>query len=321
MEYRRFGRTALQVSIVGIGTGGPSRLGMAYGATEKEAVGLIHRSLELGVNYLDTARDYYTERVIGRALTGHRDEIVLSSKVRPVLGDGVYLNRADLRSAVDRSLTKLQTGVIDVFHLHRVTKRSYDHAVNVLVPVLMELREEGKIRFIGLSESSGGDAAHSMLQRAVQDGCWDVIMASFNLFNQSARSEIFPVTREKDLAIEIMSSARSQFSNSDLLIAEIERLIASGELSSDQINRIDPLDFLRIGDSRITLSEASYRFAAHEPGVHVVLVGTGKITHLEENVAALNRGPLPAEIHERLVSMFGHLRAQLHVPGRILDLD
>lgn len=320
MDYRRFGRTGVEVSVVGIGTGGASRLGLEYGSTEDEAINIIRRGLELGITYFDTAANYKTEHILGRALVGHRSEVVLSSKVRPVLSEGVFRDREGLRTEVERSLAKLQTDVIDVYHLHRVTNLSYEHCVNILVPAMLELRDEGKIRFIALSESSI-DLDHSMLKRALQDDYWDVIMTSFNLFNQSARNEILPFAIRNDIAIEIMASARSQFSQPDLLVAEIDRLIGAGKLRANQINRIDPLDFLCDGERRITVAEASYRFAAHESGVHVVLVGTGNVAHLEENVAALNRGPLPTEIRERLVSVFGHLQAEVHVPGRESESD
>lgn len=318
MEYRRFGRTELEVSVVGIGTGGASRLGLAYGNNEDDAIEVVHRGLDIGINYFDTAENYKNEAVLGKALIGHRDEVVLSSKIGTVRPDGSFLDGAGLRNAVELSLGKLGTDVIDVFHFHRLGIRTYEYAINVLVPVMEELREEGKIRFIALSESSGIDIDHEMLKQAVQDDCWDVMMVSFNLFNQSARTQLFPGSIDKDIAVEIMASARAQFSQPDLLVAEIGRLIASGELSPDGINRDNPLDFLSSGDHDITVTEASYRFAANEAGVNVVLVGTGKVEHLEENVEALNRGPLPDEIRERLITMFGHLQAGVYVPNRVL---
>lgn len=318
MEYVRFGRTKLEVSTVGIGTGGASRLGLAQGSTDEEAMAIVRRGLELGINYFDTAESYRNEYILGRALEGHRDEVVLSTKVTPVLDDGELCDPAGLRLAVERSLANLRTDVIDIFHLHRVLIESYEHTVNVLVPTVMELRDEGKIRFIGISENTGGDVNHVMLQNAIKDNYWDVIMLNFNLFNQSARNGILPTAIKNDIAIEIMASARSQFSRPDLLIAELDRLISTGELRPDQINPLNPLDFLHSSDLDLdlTLTEASYRFAAHEPGVHVVLVGTGNIAHLEENVDALNRGILPADVRERLRSAFGHLQAEVHIAGR-----
>jgi predicted aldo/keto reductase-like oxidoreductase len=195
--------------------------------------------------------------------------------------------------------------------------RSYQHAIEVLVPAMIALRDEGKIRFLGLSESSGDDIEHETLQRALLDDCWDVMMVSFNLFNQSAREQVFARSIERDVAIEIMASARSQFSQPELLSAEVARLVATGRIAAGEINPDDPLDFLSVGGERLPVTEVSYRFASNEAGVHVVLVGTGRIAHLEENVEALGRGPLPMEVHDRLVRLFGHLREEVHVPGRV----
>ncbi len=316
MRYRPFGRSGLEVSVVGIGTGGASRLGLAYGNTQEQAIAVVQRGFDLGINYFDTAENYKNEEVLGKALLGHRNEVLISSKVGPLREDGSLLTGEELYTAVELSLRKLQTDVIDVFHLHRVSNRIYDYCAETLVPALEHLRDDGKIRLIALSESSGSDIEHTMLKRAVEDDCWDVFMASFNLFNQSARESLFSTSIEKSMAVEIMASARSQFSQPDLLIAEVERLVETGEIPADQVDRADPLSFLRTDDGQLSPSETSYRFAAFEPGVNVVLVGTGNIAHLEENVAAFDRGPLPEDLQTRLVTIFGHLRAEVHVPGR-----
>ena len=208
MDYRIFGRTGLSVSTAGIGTGGASRLGLSNGGTEEQAIAVIHRALDLGINYFDTAEGYHTEDVVGRALEGHRDEIVISSKIAPSHADGTMLDRAGLRRALETALGLLRTEMVDVYHLHRPSLEQYDYCLAELVPELEALRDEGKLRFIAISESTSADGEHTMLHRAVQDDCWDVIMTAFNLFNQRARTEVFPLTIEKDIAVEIMGAAR-----------------------------------------------------------------------------------------------------------------
>ncbi len=146
-----------------------------------------------------------------------------------------------------------------------------------------------------------------MLHRAVQDDCWDVIMTAFNLFNQRARTEVFPLTIEKDIAVEIMGAARGPFSRPDQLSTEVARLVASGAIDPERVDPEQPLASIAREKEVESLAEASYRFAAHEPGVNVVLVGTGNIAHLEENVKALTAGPLPAAVRDEMVGGFGHL--------------
>jgi hypothetical protein len=91
--------------------------------------------------------------------------------------------------------------------------------------------------------------------------------------------------------------------------------VDDGVISRDEVDPADPLRFLADGGVQ-SLTEASYRFVAHEPGVHVVLVGTGNPAHLEENARALSSGPLPAEVTKRLVSLFGHLSMAVDAPWR-----
>jgi L-galactose dehydrogenase len=264
--------------VCGLGGGGESRLGLAKGSTEQEAIAVVRRGLELGITYVDTAPNYGTEDVVGRALEGRRDGVVVSSKTLARRNDGTLVDRAGVRRGLEETLRTLRTDVVDVYHLHRVRPEDYDHARDEIVPELLGLRDEGKVRFLGISESTGSDPRHSMLRRTLEDDWADVVMTGFTFFNQSARDVLFPTTMEKDVAVEIMASARSYFSR-------------PGQL-------------------------AEYRFVAHEPGVHVVLVGTGNPVHLEENVRALSAGPLPAAVRERLVTLFGHLSMAVDAPWR-----
>jgi aryl-alcohol dehydrogenase-like predicted oxidoreductase len=314
MEYRAFGRTGLQVSVCGLGGGGESRLGLRKGSTEEQAVGVVRRAVDLGVTFFDTAPNYGTEDVIGRGLTGHRDAVVISSKTLVRRKDGSPVDRAGVRQGLEETLRRLRTDVVDVYHLHRVRPDDYEYAVAEIVPELLALRDAGKIRAIGITESTGTDGRHTMLSRALADDCWDVMMTGFTFFNQSARDVLFPETIRRGIGIEIMASARSYFSRPEQLADEILRLADAGLIDPDDVDRTDPLGFL-LGEVQ-SLTEASYRFVAHEPGVHVVLVGTGNPAHLEENVRSLSAGRLPDEVTKRLVALFGHLSLDVDAPWR-----
>jgi L-galactose dehydrogenase len=316
MEYRTLGRTGLRASVCGLGGGGESRLGLAKGSTEQEAIAVVRRGLELGITYVDTAPNYGTEDVVGRALEGRRDGVVVSSKTLARRNDGTLVDRAGVRRGLEETLRTLRTDVVDVYHLHRVRPEDYDHARDEIVPELLGLRDEGKVRFLGISESTGSDPRHSMLRRTLEDDWADVVMTGFTFFNQSARDVLFPTTMEKDVAVEIMASARSYFSRPGQLAEEIGRLADAGLIGRDEIDPADPLGFLKASGDVESITEASYRFVAHEPGVHVVLVGTGNPAHLEENVRALSAGPLPAAVRERLVTLFGHLSMAVDAPWR-----
>jgi L-galactose dehydrogenase len=315
MDYRTLGRTGLRVSVCGLGGGGESRLGLKKGSTEEQAVAVVRRAVELGVTYFDTAPNYGTEDVIGRGLEGRGDDVVVSSKMLPRRNDGSLVARSEVRAGLEETLGKLRREALDVYHLHRVRAEDYEYSLAEIVPELLALRDEGKIRALGISESTGTDARHSMLARALQDDCWDVIMTGFTFFNQSARDVLFPTTMANDVGVEIMASARSYFSRPEQLAEEIGRLVDEGVIGRDEVDPADPLSFLKEGGVAST-TEASYRFVAHEPGVHVVLVGTGNPAHLEENVRALSAGPLPADLQDKLVRVFGHLSMAVDAPWR-----
>ncbi len=315
MEYRPLGRTGLRVSVCGLGGGGASRLGLAKGSTPEQAVAVVRRALELGVTYFDTAPNYGTEEVIGRALEAHRDDVVISSKTLARRNDGSAVAGADVRRGLEETLRKLRSDVVDVYHLHRVRPEDYEHSLAEIVPELLALKDEGKVRFLGISESTGNDPSHSMLCRSLEDDWADVVMTGFTFFNQSARDVLFPTTIEKGIGVEIMASARSYFSRPEQLAEEIGRLVDAGVIGRDEVDLDDPLGFLA-AEGVSSPTEASYRFVAHEPGVHVVLVGTGNPVHLEENDRALNAAPLPPGGPKRLVSLFGHLSMAVDAPWR-----
>ncbi len=316
MEYRTFGRTGLRVSVCGLGGGGESRLGLRKGSTEGQAVDLVRRALDLGITYFDTAPNYGTEGVIGRALEGRRQQAVVSSKTVARRLDGAMVDATGVRRALDETLRRLRTDVLDVYHVHRVRPDDYQYTLAEIVPTMLALQDEGKIRFLGITESTGSDGRHGMLERALEDDCWDVLMTGFTFFNQSARDVLFPVSIERGIGVEIMASARSYFSRPEQLTQEILRLTHAGVVDRSEVDVENPLGFLFDESDLASLTEASYRFVAHEPGVHVVLVGTGNPAHLEANAQSLSAGPLPAEVSKRLVALLGHLSLEVDAPWR-----
>jgi aryl-alcohol dehydrogenase-like predicted oxidoreductase len=307
MDTVVLGRTGLEVGVAGLGCGGHSRLGQSYGASADESVALVRRALDLGVNYIDTAHAYATEQIVGKAVRGKRDQVVISTKVSPQRNDGDFLEASGLRDAVHASLEKLRTDWIDVYHLHGVGAAEYEYCVTELVPELERLRDSGTIRFLAISERFVMDAGHAMLQRAVQDDCWDVMMVGFNPLNPSARDRVFTVTRETDVAIEVMFAVRRVLSRPDELARVVRELADEGRIDGGGLDADDPLGFLVHEGGAASVVEAAYRFARHEPGCHVVLTGTGNVEHLEENVRSINAPPLPSSDLERLRSLFGHL--------------
>ncbi len=305
MDYVTLGRTGLRVSVLGLGGGGHSRLGQRTGATEDESAAIVRRALALGVTFVDTAEAYGTEAIIGGALSAARREDVVLSTKKSLRVDGRLITAAELSSGLDTSLTRLRTDYVDIYHLHGVRADQYNHAVTELVPAMYKLREAGKIRFLGITEAFAADPGHQMLSRAVRDDCWDVMMVGFNMLNQSARERVLAETRRRGTGVLCMFAVRDALSRPDKLRETIGELLGHGLIDRDAVDADNPFGFVR--SAAESLPDAAYRFCRAEPGIHVVLSGTGSVEHLEANVASILRPPLPDNVRARLVELFARV--------------
>ncbi len=309
MEYKTFGRTGLRVSVAGLGAGGPSRLGMATGGGEEGPIAVVRRALELGVNYIDTAEAYGTEEIVGKAIRDFdRDRLIVATK-KNAFREGEPVPSKVFAAGIEASLTRLGVETIDVFHFHGARLEQYQHIRNELIPLLQRMQQEGKIRHLAASEHFASDFEHGLLQQAIEDDLFDVVMVGFNMLNQTARRKVLPATMEKGIATECMFAVRRAFSKPARLREILVDLRRSGEIDADALDLFDPLDWVLEESDAKTLPEAAYRFCRHEPGIDVVLTGTGNIRHLEENVASLLRPPLPSNVVERLKEIFGRVHS------------
>ena len=307
MEYTTLGRTNLRVSVAGLGTGGFSRLGLKAGKSEDEAARLIHEAVALGVNFIDTAASYGTEGVIGKALkTIPRDQLVIATKAQFHRGNE-WMPPEKFVAGLDSSLRKMGTDYVDVFNLHGVELDEYDYAIKRIAPALIEQKAKGKIRHIGLTENPIVDFTNDMLLRAMRDPVWEVFMVGFHMMHQGARRNVFPVTRAKGIGTLLMFAVRSMFADPPRIAREMKALAAKGLVEKSLGESDDPLGFLVHEGGAANVVEAAYRFVRHEPGVDVVLFGTGDVAHLRTNVASLLKPPLPQADRDKLAKLFGHL--------------
>jgi aryl-alcohol dehydrogenase-like predicted oxidoreductase len=307
MDYVTLGRTGIRVSVAGLGCGGFSQLGLAQGKSEAAAIGIIHQALELGVNFFDTAAAYGTEPVLGKAIRSvRRDEVVISTKA-PFSFSNPHSTPEGIVASLDNSLRRLDTDYIDIYQLHGVPPNAYDHALNELAPVLLREKAKGKFRHLGITETAPHDPEHEVLHRAAQDGIWDVVMVGFHMMHQNARDRVFPLTRANRVGTLLMFVVRNIFSKPERLQATMRDLAAAGEVSQWLAESPDPLGFLIYEGGAATVPDAAYRFVRHEPGVDVVLFGTGDPEHLRTNIASILKPPLPETDRRQLAELFGYL--------------
>ena len=250
----------------------------------------------------DTAEAYRTEEIAGRAIQGYdRESLVISTKK----STRSTITAKDVKNSLERSLKLLGTKYIDIYHLHAPILKDYDFLAKEIVPVLLNMKEEGKIRFLGITERFNQDPQHNMLQRALQDDFWDAMMVGFNILNQSARDRVFPKTMEKNIGVLIMFAVRRALSRPERLKQCIKELIEKKQIDPSDIDEDNPLGFLIHPDGgAISVTDAAYRFCHYEPRTHVILSGTGNIDHLKENIESFYRPPLPEKDLMRIKKIF-----------------
>lgn len=251
MRYRSLGRTGKKVSVISLGSGGPSRLGQDRGASIDDMAVLVRTACELGINFFDTAPAYGdSEEILGHALRDvDRGTYLLATKVT-VSTDGRLHEAEAADTSVTRSLRRLGTDHVDIVQLHGVRPEHYSEAVDRLLPVLEARRRSGDVRFIGVTEASRHDPDHSMLAMALKDGRFDTVMVEYNLDATGAAAAVFPSAVAAEAGVIVMR----------VVTAEVLRRSPAA---------------------------AAYRFAAAHPAVATVLSGTADPAHLAENVAAV----------------------------------
>lgn len=194
METRKLGREGLEVSAIGLGCMGMSEF---YGERDDaESIATLHRALELGVTFLDTADMYgpfINEKLVGKAIAGHRDQVVLATKFGNMRGeDGAFLGVSGkpeyVRACCDASLQRLGVDHIDLYYQHRVDKGT---PIEETVGAMAELVKAGKVRYLGLSEASP-----STLRRAMKVHPISALQTEYSIFEREVEQEILPTCRE-----------------------------------------------------------------------------------------------------------------------------
>jgi aryl-alcohol dehydrogenase-like predicted oxidoreductase len=284
-----------------LGCGGFSRLGIDQGLDH--AAGIVRAAYDAGVRFFDTATVYGTQTAVGRGLQGiDRDSYVLSTKF-------LYHDKAaaDMESTLEESLRELKTEYVDIYHLHGVAPEDYPRVRDLFVPVMRKLKQQGKIRFLGITEVFARDTAHEMFRIALPEDIFDVIMTGYNILNPSAAKRVLPPAREKNLGVLNMFAVRKALHSAEQLAVDIDRILEKGQADPALIDREAPLGFLTRGGAAASIMDAAYRFCRHTPGVDVTLTGTSNSAHLLENLASLEKPPLPREIVEKIEALFGNV--------------
>jgi aryl-alcohol dehydrogenase-like predicted oxidoreductase len=288
---RRTLSTGLEVSEQGLGCMGMSEF---YGdVDEQEAMATIHRALQLGVNFLDTADMYgpfTNERLVGRAIAGRRDEIVLATKFGNVRGPngerlGIRGDAAYVREACEASLERLGTDHIDLYYQHRVDP---EVPIEETVGAMAELVGEGKVRHLGLSEASS-----DTLRRAHAVHPITALQSEYSLWTRDLEGRILPTVRELGIGFVAYSPLGRGFLSG--------RFTSPDELPEGDFRRTHPRfqgeNFMRnlrivervrelAGGKGVTPAQLALAWVLHRGDDVVPIPGTKRRRYLEENLAA-----------------------------------
>lgn len=282
MEYRRLGRTELEVSELGFGAW---HIGWTPPDEGDEVGRLLNRALDAGVNFIDSSAAYrWSEELIAKYIGHRQDEFYFATKCgsgRVLQPDGEWVQTLDysakaIEPQIDRSLQRLKTDCIDIMQLH--SPKYDDVAFGDGLEGLKKAQKAGKVRFISIS--ADGDTA----LKAIEIGEYDTLQLTYNVLQQDP-AEVIAAAREKDMGIIIkgpIANAIYEQSHPDENNAKTwynARRILAPEVIGDM--------------SRV---EASLRWLLCDPDVHTAIVGTTNIDHFNDNRDATERGRLPDEV-------------------------
>lgn len=297
MKYRKFANTNIELSSIGLGCMGMSA---AYGQRDDvQSLATLEKSIELGINFWDTADIYANganEELISKILTKNRDKIFIATKfgfrmkdeTKDSFSGEVYVDCSAkyIKEAVEKSLKRLNTDVIDLYYAHRVDPNT---PIEETIETMSQLVREGKIKYLGLSECTAKD-----LKKAHAIHPISALQSEFSVLTQDIKNEILPLTKELNITlVPFAPLSRGLMSNT----LEIDKLVAndfrrnlprySGEYFENNKNLANEFA-LFAKEKGSTSAQLAISWVLAQADNIIPIPGTKKINYLEENAKAVD---------------------------------
>src|SRR5438105_2096742 len=305
MTERELGKSGLRVSAVGLGCMGMSEFYDPKQLNDEESIRVIHRYLDAGGNFLDTADMYGVGRnevLVGKAIAGRRDTVVLATNVGNVRGpNGEFLGiRGDpsyVRACCDASLKRLGVSHIDLYYQHRVDPKT---PIEDTVGAMAELVKAGKVRYLGLSE-----AAPATIRRAVKVHPIAALQTEYSLWSREPEAEILPTVRELGIGFVAYSPLgrgflTGQFKSINDLPADDYRRNAprfQGENFQKNLDLVKKIEQLAAAKG-CTPSQLALAWVLAQGNDIVPIPGTKRVKYLDDNLGAVNVRLTPEELSQ-----------------------
>jgi aryl-alcohol dehydrogenase-like predicted oxidoreductase len=312
VKYRDFGKTGLQVSEIGFGAWA---IGGSWGSqNDRDSIEALHRALDLGVNFIDTAAGYgdgRSERIIGRVLKerGEQERVIVTTKTPPAPGPwppSPYCRWEEryseeyLRKNVEERLSNLGTDTLDVLLLHTWT-RAWNRDPQPL-EILEKLKKEGKVRFFGISTPEHDQNA---LVQPIKEGRLDAVEVIYNIFEQEPAAELLPEAAENGVGV----IARMPFDESALTgkLAEgttfeegdFRNNYFMGDRLARTVREVKKVAATLEG-SGYTLPQGAIKFVLAHPAVSLTIPGMRNRRQVEQNLAVSEMADMPEELQRKL---------------------
>ncbi len=304
MQYRRLGKTELEVSILGFGA---SPLGNTFDVCdETEGIKSVHLAIDNGINFIDVAPFYgetLAETRLGKALKGKRNEIILATKCGRYGLRNFDFSYQRIIDSIDESLERLQTDYVDLYQLHDIEFGTKEQVLNEAVPAIQKIKQSGKARFIGIT-----GLPVNYLAAIAREVDVDTVLswAHYNLLEDEINAELVPLSKEKDFGL--MNAAPL-----------MQRILSDASLPAwhnapDKVKAVQPHLISLCNEYGVKLSDVAIRFALNHPDISSTIVGMCDTINVTQNLSALDFN-IPAGLLEKIETIVAPVKNTMWFEG------